>query len=153
MTVLWALVMDNDLDGGWIYVMMTSSNYNRFKVGRTNGNPLDRAKKLRTGDPGIDLQTAYFIPALHGKLSKIEAALHREFGQRISFHDETTSEWFYGNAKWACVLIEGLFEDWVGQPVTGMHMVCQDRICRAYAEDLISFYGPVPPLDVDGIPY
>ena len=131
--------MSNELAGGWIYVLMTSSDYNRFKVGRTIGNPLDRAKRLRTGDPGIALEAAYFVPNSHGKLSQMEAAVHREFPGRITFHDETISEWFPGSAQWACEWIESVFAD----SLSSMYMFGQDRICRAYEADLLDFYGPL----------
>lgn len=145
--------MSNGLDGGWIYVMMTSSNYSRFKLGRTKKNPLGRQKTLRTADPGEDLQAAYFIPALHGKLSRIEVSVHRQFEGRIAFHDESLSEWFPGSAQWACEWLENLFEDWTGQPVAGIDLLGQGRICRAYEADLLSLYGPVTPLGPDGIPW
>lgn len=145
--------MSNDLGGGWIYVMMTSSDYNRFKVGRTNGNPLDRAKTLRTGDPGVALEAAYFVPVLHGKLSQIETSIHCELEGRIFFHDEAASEWFSGSAKWACDYIEIMFEGWMGEPVASMFMFGQNRICRAYEADLLMFYGPIPMLNpIDGLP-
>lgn len=144
--------MASELKGGWIYVMMTSSDYNRFKVGRTNGNPLDRAKKLRTGDPGIALLAAYFVPASHENLPQIEAAIHHEFGGRISFHDEGISEWFHGSARWACEWIESMFEGWYG-PIASMHMFGQGRICRAYEDDLCTFYGTIrSPSSIDDLP-
>ncbi|MFJ1467737.1 GIY-YIG nuclease family protein [Massilia orientalis] len=147
--------MTIELDGGWIYVIMTSSDYNRYKIGRTNGNPMDRVKKLRTGDPGVDLQAAYFIPASHGKLSQVEAALHREFEPRISFHDETVSEWFRGDAKRACEWMEYLLGEWKGQPVTfGLYLLGEGRICRAFEDDLRSIYGPFTPASpIDGLPW
>lgn len=145
--------MSDEFAGGWIYVMMTSTDYNRFKVGRTKGNPLDRAKTLRTGDPGVGLLAAYFVPASLGKLSQLEAAIHRQLEQRIAFHDEANSEWFSGTANLACQWIEGMFQDWCGEPVTTMHMLGQSRICRAYENDLVAFYGPFPPLNpIDGLP-
>jgi hypothetical protein len=146
--------MRDEYSGGWIYVMMTSSNYNRFKVGRTAGNPVDRAKQLRTGDPGVALQAAYFVPAFHGALSRVEADLRLEFGGRISFHDESMSEWFHGSAEWACQWIESVFEEWFGAPVACMHMFGQDRVCRAYEEDLRYFYGSKTSSNVvDGLPF
>ena len=101
---------------------------------------------------GLTLQAAYFVPASHGELSQIEASVHREFEGRISFYDEAKSEWFLGNAKRACEWIELLFEDWWGKPVVSMHMLDQNRVCRAYEEDLYDFYGPIPQLDENGIP-
>lgn len=34
------------------------------------GNLLARMKILRTGVPGVDLQTAYFVPTYYGRLSR-----------------------------------------------------------------------------------
>jgi len=148
--------MDIGLDGGWIYVMMTSSNYNRFKLGRTKGNPLQRHKGIRTGDPGLALQAAYFIPASHGlKLSKVENALHREFEARIPFLDGALSEWFIGNPKIACEWIEYVLGEWKDQPVTSdLNMLGDGRICRAFESDLRDLYAPpTSPDSSDGIPY
>lgn len=144
----------NQLAGGWIYVLMTSTDYNRFKVGRTKRNPLSRVKTLRCGDPGIDIEVAFFVPASHGKLSRVEVDLHRQFGGRILFHDESESEWFTGNPKFATQAIEGIFIGWWEEDVTDMAMLGQGRICRAYEENLIDLYGPRVPLNpVDGMPW
>jgi T5orf172 domain len=145
--------MELDGNGGWIYVVMTSSDYERFKVGRTNGNPITRAKQLRTGDPKLGLLVAYFVPASRGELFKVEASIHQLLDQRILFHDETNSEWFLGDAQEASKWIEHFFEFWMGQPVASMDKLGQGHICRAYEEDLRLFYGPRSPLNpIDGLP-
>jgi len=138
--------------GGWIYVMMTSSDYGRFKVGRTKGNPLDRAKELRTGDPYLDLHVAYFVPASMGQLSKLETALHKEFDERIATHDESISEWFSGPADWAANRLESILEDWTDEPVSSLYAYGQGRICRAYEADLKLHYSPPKLHPIDGLP-
>lgn len=146
--------MENNFNGGWIYVVMTSSDYNRFKLGRTIGNPISRFKTLRTGDPRLGIEVAYFIPASFAeKLSRMEADLRRELGPRISFHDENGSEWHRGSAKDAAQLVECLLEGWSDQPIASIHLFGKNRICRAYEEDLATLYGPAPLLDDNGIPW
>lgn len=133
--------MVNCLGGGWIYVLMTSSDYNRFKVGRTVGNPLLRLRNLRTGDPKLDLQAAYFLPRKYGQLSRIEWSLQKEFGTPINFHDEGESEWFTGSAKAACGWIDEVLYGWADSPLYGLSMFDTQRICKTYEEDLRVFYG------------
>ncbi len=144
--------MSEALGGAWIYVMMTSSNYNRFKVGRTRGNPLDRAKQLRTGDPYLAIEAAYFVPAAHGQLSRIERAVHGELPGRIAFYDGSPSEWFHGTAAWACNWIETIFEEW-WTPVGGAHRIGTDTVAKAYEDDLLALYGPgLLPAPFDALP-
>lgn len=128
--------------GAWIYVIATSSAYERFKIGRTIRNPLDRAKQLRTGDPGLALEAAYFVPSLYGQLSNLEAAVHAEFGQRIAFHDGSPSEWFVGTAKWACMWLEGVFDGWSIPVSTDLERMWTDVVVRAYEADLVALLGP-----------
>lgn len=141
------------LGGGWIYVMLSSSDYNRFKLGKTTLNPVSRWKGLRTGDPTLGFLAAYFVPDSVGPLSAIETDIHNRLEGRISFFDESKSEWFTGTAEWACGFLDDLFEDWMGQPVASMASFDTHRICRAYEEDLSFFYGPgIPPNPIDGFP-
>jgi DNA mismatch repair enzyme (predicted ATPase) len=145
--------MANELGGGWIYVMMSSSDYNRFKVGKTTLNPVDRWKGLRTADPTLGFLAAYFVPDSVGPLSTIEADMHSRLEGRIRFFDESKSEWFTGTAEWACGFLDDLFEDWMDQPVARMARFDTHRVCRAYEEDLAHFYRPIRPLNsIDGLP-
>ncbi|WP_181406128.1 GIY-YIG nuclease family protein [Stenotrophomonas rhizophila] len=96
---------------GWIYLLETTSDTLRFKLGRTGGeNPLRRYLQLRTGDPGLLFRVAYLVPTVTWKLSRIEYAMHQQFGDQIRFHDDTRSEWFHGRPESAQVLLEG----WIG---------------------------------------
>ncbi|QBR04353.1 hypothetical protein E1956_45475 (plasmid) [Paraburkholderia pallida] len=115
---------------------------------------MDRAKTLRTGDPKLALEVAWFVPAKYGKLSTIEAALHGQFAERIAFHDEGTSEWFFGEAKWASEFIENLLEEWSRHPISDVFANAENRVCRAYEADLESLYGPPVRLDPEsGMPW
>lgn len=145
--------MTYDLKGGWIYVMMTSSDYNRFKVGRTTGNPLGRFRALRTSDPTLGFVVAFFVPRTFARLSQVEAALHAEFENRIPFpDDEGVSEWFLGEPAWAHQWIESILEDWQEHPVRSMSFIGQGKICRAYEDDLRFFYRPTRLYPEDGLP-
>lgn len=140
------------LVGGWVYVAMTSSNYDRFKIGRTGRNPLARMAVFRTSDPGLALEAAYFVPASHGRLSRVESALHRQFGGRIRFHDESLSEWFAGSARWGCERVEEIFESWHEAPVADFSQLDQDRICRGFESDLHALFA-APRRPPNGIPW
>lgn len=144
--------MSEVLDGAWIYVMMTSSDYNRFKVGRTRDNPLNRVRHLRTGDPYLALEAAYFVPTAHGHLSRIESAIHGELTGRIAFYDGSPSEWFRGTAVSACEWIESTFEGW-WEPISGAHRIGTGTVVKAYEEDLLFLYRlSLPPHPFDALP-
>ncbi len=138
------------LDGGWIYVLMTASDYNRYKVGLTTNNPLLRYKTLRTGDPTLGFEVAYYIPnSLGVTLSSLESALHKELGPSINFFDDGPSEWFSGYPGCAFTKLEICFEEW-GFVVTDDFQPSEQKIVRFWEADLISFYGPGLPLDDTG---
>ena len=145
--------MSIEVTGGWIYVLMSSSNYNKFKIGRSRRNPMDRIKDVRVGDQGIGLLTAYFVPSSVGALSRVEAAIHDQFGGRLAFHDESLSEWFEGSPDWACQWIEAVVEDWRQEPVASISSLGSGRICRAYESDLAGIYEWKPGQNhLDGLP-
>lgn len=148
---MWADSMQ-DLNGPGIYVLMTSSDYIRFRVGRTGGNPLNRERMLRVGDSFLAMAAAYFVPRHHGQLSKIEQAMHDEFGGPILVHDESEAEWFIGTLTWACEWIEVVFEgSW--SVISGAHTIGWERVSTAYDWDLMAPYGRgAAPLSVVGLP-
>jgi hypothetical protein len=78
--------MPNELDGGWIYAMLSSSDYNRFKLGKTTLNPVSRWKGLRTADPTLGFLAAYFVPEALGTLSAIETDIHNRLEGRKSIN-------------------------------------------------------------------
>lgn len=139
------------MEGGWIYVLMTSSDYQRFKVGLTINNPMLRVKQLRTGDPLIGLQVAYFIPYSLGKLSEIETYIHSRLDGRMNFHGGGLSEWFKGEPQDAWALIDSIFHD-IDCIVTDHFQPSEAKVVRFWESDLISFYAPPPEL-IDGIPW
>jgi hypothetical protein len=146
--------MEVEMTGGWIYVLMTSADYGRYKVGRTIGSPLVRFKALRTADPKLGLEIAYFVPSSFDELSRVEAALHRNLVGRMTFHDEVPSEWFAGDVKAATEWIECLFAEWWGDGVVSdWFRPDLKQISRVYEGDLLSIYGPPPDLDEYGIPW
>ncbi|MEH3425568.1 GIY-YIG nuclease family protein [Enterobacter roggenkampii] len=71
-------------DGSWIYVLMSGTDINRFKVGKTTQHPVKRMKDIRTGDPTLALQVAYFVPALLNiKLGMLESAIHQQLASTV----------------------------------------------------------------------
>ncbi|WP_080414519.1 GIY-YIG nuclease family protein [Burkholderia ubonensis] len=89
---MWVRVEGGPPGTAVLFSISDTKDYNRFKIGRTTNNPLTRLKTLRTGDPYVAVEAAYFVAASRERLSQLEAAIHREFGGRIRFHDEGLSE-------------------------------------------------------------
>lgn len=144
------------MDGGWIYVFMSASDYNRFKVGMTINNPLIRLNNLRTGDPTLDFQVAYFIPStLNWNLFELENHIHKELeagSGRINFFNEKPSEWFIGDCRNAWFELDVIFEN-LGVDVTDYFDPEAKKIVRFWEENLRLLYAPPAPLDEDGLPF
>lgn len=140
-------------EGNWIYVFMTSENINRYKVGLTRNNPLFRVNQLKTGDPYLALQLAYFIPpSLNLDISSIEAAIHQQLESQINFHNGQKSEWFMGDARGAWIMIDQIFL-LLGHPVTDHYQIGENKVVRFWGGDLEDYYNWEPlPLDEDGEP-
>ncbi|MDX7710740.1 GIY-YIG nuclease family protein [Aeromonas caviae] len=138
------------MEGGWIYVLMTSSDYNRYKVGLTKNNPMLRMNQLKTGDPLIGLDVAYFIPNTLGKLSKVEAALHAHLGDPIEFHSGEASEWFFGDPQDAWRVLDTIFK-LLGYEVTDYFDPDAQKVVRFWAADLEFYFNP-PKTDEYGFP-
>ncbi|WP_407299873.1 GIY-YIG nuclease family protein [Raoultella planticola] len=139
------------INGGWIYVFMTASDYSRYKVGFTERNPMLRLKQLRTGDPKIGFEVAFFIPNSLGiKLSKLEVMLHKELGHPIEFLDEKKSEWFKGKPTDVWLELQSLFTK-LGYEVTDIYQKNQNKIVRFWEGDIISLYSSSKPIN-DNVP-
>lgn len=131
---------------------MTASDYNRYKVGLTINNPLLRYKKLRTGDPTLGFEVAYYIPNSLGiSLSSLESALHNNLGPCVNFFDEGASEWFYGNPRHVWKNLEIIFEEF-GFEVTDYLQPGESKIVRFWEEALTSLFGPGLQFDESGEP-
>lgn len=134
----------NKQDGSWIYVLMTGTDINRFKVGKTTQHPVERMKQLRTGDPTLALQVAYFVPAsLNIKLGMLESAIHHQLAatlKRISFYDETISEWFHADARDAWRELDMIFEEFE-YTVTNFYQPGQSQIVRFWGSDMETEYS------------
>ena len=131
--------------GAWLYVMMTAADYNRFKVGKSINDPLDRRGTFRTADPFLALQGAFFIPAQMVDISTIEAYVKRNFRKRglgIDHYTESTSEWFRGSGAWAIEQIVELLCNYTGQKEIGWgYEIHQDRITLLYEEALVFLFN------------
>ncbi|HCG5511557.1 TPA: GIY-YIG nuclease family protein [Vibrio parahaemolyticus] len=86
---------------GWIYILMTSSDYDRVKIGKTKNHPMLRLRNLKTGDPFLSIQVTYFVPPNFSlTLKGLEDLIHNDLkGCRVPFlNDEDLknkpSEWF-----------------------------------------------------------
>ncbi|EPJ8558902.1 GIY-YIG nuclease family protein [Klebsiella pneumoniae] len=143
------------LDGEWIYVFMSGSDTERFKVGKTKNNPLIRLNNLRTGDPTLDFRVAYFIPSsLNWRLYGLEKHIHDQLEKgfpRISFYNDKRSEWFMGDAIDIWREMDIIFEN-LEVDVTDYFDPEGTKVVRFWEENLKSIYGPGLPLDDDGFP-
>lgn len=135
------------MHGGWIYLLISSQDYSRCKVGRTSGNPLARFRQLRTADPYLGLVAAYYIPSGCGQVSAFEASIHYEFqDHRIFNHDDSKTEWFRIDYKQSEMLIDGMLEEWCEQQ---LHCTFHpDKLCKLY-EEAIRFHFEPHQADID----
>lgn len=128
--------------GRWIYILFTSSDYKRCKIGMTKNNPVDRFKALRTGDPCLAFQVGYYIPDRFGPIASFEAAIHAEFeDERIETYEETKSEWFKIPPKQAELFVDCMLEDWTGQEVLMTTAFHCDHLIKMYEYDIQSSYA------------
>ncbi len=126
-----------NLQGGWIYILLSSQDYTRCKIGRTSGNPLVRYRQLRTADPFLGLTVAYYIPNSFGLVSTFEKLIHSEFKDlKIINHDEGRTEWFRIKYSDAEKLIDGMLEDWCKQKVHYSSCLHPDKLCKLYESDI-----------------
>lgn len=133
----------NKEDGSWIYVLMSGTDINRFKVGKTIQHPVKRLKDLRTGDPTLALQVAYFVQSsLNIKLGILESAIHQQLAAglgRICFYDEAESEWFHGDARDAWLQLDMIFEEFEFT-VTDYYQPGETKIVRFWGADMETEY-------------
>ena len=134
--------------GGWIYVLQTSSDYSRFKLGKTDGHPdgpFPRFGNLHTGDPYMTINCAFFIPARLGSAQSVEAMLHDGINElRIIDYFGKRTEWFRGTPNWAVEYIRWELAFFAKQddvryrsdlPPDLNHVVC------LFESELRSFFG------------
>ncbi|ELV7509417.1 GIY-YIG nuclease family protein [Aeromonas sp. s11] len=130
--------------GNWIYILITSSNYTRCKIGYTRGNVLSRYRHLLTADPGLSIHVAYHIPEHFGEISKIEAECHRAFQEKRmkNIHGGQT-EWFNMDANIAEYLIDSMLNEICGQePYLYSNQV--NELCKLYQDDILMKFNPKP---------
>lgn len=131
--------------GSWIYILFSSSDFTRCKIGKTINNPLIRYRQLRTGDPYLAFKVGYYIPDRFGSISSFETAIHSEFGdERLDTHGDTISEWFILPAKEAEFLVDCKLKDWTGQEVFMSTTFHCDKLIKMYEDDIQSTYSPTP---------
>lgn len=102
-----------DLNGSWVYVLGTSSDRERAKIGITKNNPILRFSFLRCADPGLYICAAFFIPnGFELSAREIEKAVHHKLrSARIKFHNDGNSEWFWHRAELAKTVCGGYIDE------------------------------------------
>ena len=134
-----------NLPGGWIYILLSSADYSRCKIGKTINNPLVRYRQLRTGDPCLALVVAYYIPEHLGKIEKFESGIHYEFQDyRINNHEDSKSEWFRIDAEIAEQYIDGMLEEWCKQKFASPSRINLGVLTKMYESDIQALFEPVP---------
>ena len=100
--------MDNNKNGGFVYILCDSSKDNTFKIGVTRGNIEKRIKKLQTGNSGEIFITSY-QKCNHPFF--VEKWLHLQY-----FGKKVLNEWFEMNIediksfKTDCLKYDELYE-------------------------------------------
>lgn len=131
--------------GAWIYIMLSSSDYGRVKIGRTGNNPLIRYRQLRTGDPGLGFLVGYFIPEKLGSASSVEADIHFEFQDyRVDNHEDGKTEWFKVGYDKVEIFIDEMLENWFEKEKVSLNKFDEGKISKLYEEDLRSLFEPDP---------
>ncbi|HCE4545017.1 TPA: GIY-YIG nuclease family protein [Vibrio parahaemolyticus] len=141
------------VDGeGWIYILMTPSDYNRVKIGMTKRNPLLRLRDLKTGDPYLALQAAYFIPTNFGlRLLDIENLIHVQLEHlRIHFLDDEDqvkkpSEWFTMDCRDSVRIVNNAINAGgykITNDTSGLNVLEDYTAIQYFEADLI--YDPCP---------
>ena len=138
----------------WLYVVGTTSQPNRAKIGVASKNVLERFANLRTGDPGLYIELAFLLPDWYTEsIWQEETRWHKFFadpkkegpiskhialGQyanavsestRIIFDNGKVSEWFTINPKYAACIIWEYIRD-MKLSVFGTLMVMVDNGLR-----------------------
>lgn len=133
----------SNTSGGWIYILLSSADYARSKIGKTRNNPLVRFRQLRTGDPCLGLVVAYYIPEDFGPIGKYEAKIHLEFqGIRIDTHEESESEWFRIESWRAEEIIDGMLGRWCGQSIYYADTFNPEKITKMYESAIQALFEP-----------
>jgi hypothetical protein len=131
------------LPGGWIYILLSSADYTRSKIGKTIQNPLIRFRQLRTGDPCLGLLVAYYIPEHLGPVSIFESSIHNELKDyRIKNHEESNSEWFRIDADQAEQQIDWMLEGWCEQKLSSPTEIYLEVLTKMYESDIQSLFEP-----------
>ena len=133
------------LPGSWIYILLSSSDYPRCMIGRSDGNPLIRFRNLRTGDPNLGLLVGYYVPKRLAPISKIESSIHYDFKDyRITNHEDTNSEWFRVDFEQADMYIDYLLDELLDHRLSNQADIHLDIPTKMYESDLRDIYEPDP---------
>lgn len=139
--------------GGWIYFIMTASDYDRVKIGKSRNVPMKRTSNLKTGDPNIALDYVYFVPDSVVDYSILETLIHQELDDiRIQFMETGgKSEWFSGYISDLRILVDDLIEGH-GYPLYRGIAPFDNVISAMSIDDLLDYLKPPLELDEDGFP-
>lgn len=149
--------------GSWVYVLGTSSDRERAKIGITKNNPMLRFSILRCADPGLYVSAAFFIPnGFPLSARKIETGIHKSLApSRVKFHNEGNSEWFWINASHAQQVCREYIENAtcaqgekdIATFTCESYYFDNETALIAYESDLESFYGKPLILDEGELPW
>lgn len=139
--------------GGWIYIIMTASDYDRVKIGKSRNAPMVRTNNLKTGDPNIALGYVYFVPDTVVDFSILEKLIHQALDDtRVPFMETGgKSEWFYGYISDVRILVDDIIEGFEYPLYRGISPF--DNVISVMSiDDLLDYLKPPLQLDEDGFP-
>ena len=131
---------------GWIYVLISSSDYSRCKIGRAV-NPYKRYMDLRTADPTLGFLAGYYIPERYTSIypmSEIESAIHFDLRHyRIDSFEDNKTEWFKINYETGMLCIEECICLMFDIDLTSHCSVFDEsRLIKMYEEDIKHHFKP-----------
>tara|TARA_R110002051_G_scaffold149145_1_gene221685 strand:- start:7438 stop:7923 length:486 start_codon:yes stop_codon:yes gene_type:complete len=131
---------------GWIYILVSSSDYSRCKIGRAV-NPYKRYSDLRTADPNLGFLVGYYIPEEYTSVYPIhiiESVIHSELeSYRVENFEDNKTEWFKINYEDAMLAVEENIFSMFNVDLTNSHSIFDERkIMKMYEEDVRNYFKP-----------
>lgn len=131
---------------GWIYILISSSDYSRSKIGRAV-NPYKRYMDLRTADPNLGFVAGYYMPERYTKIysmSTIESAIHAELKDyRMENFEEGKTEWFKITYENAMLEVEERICAMFDVDLTShCCFFDENNIIKMYEEDIRHYFRP-----------
>lgn len=125
---------------GWIYILISSSDYSRSKIGKAV-NPYKRYINLRTADPTLGFVVGYYIPEIYSSICSVhhlENYIHCDLRDyRMDNFSEGKTEWFKIYFENAMLTVEEVILSTYGIDEIGQYSFFQEnKIIKMYEADI-----------------